>query len=377
MKSLRRLKKILHWESSPKPEISVDKDIYAQLKPFRMPFALVQLSMLFGTLGYVFLENYTLSEAIFQAGYTLTTTGFGALREDKFKFQTIVFTITLMLLGFLIITLAIGVIIDIILKGSLQRLIKERNMLCRVARLKGHYVVCYHNEYTIQLAEQFRASHIPFVVIDPREDLEQIAEKYKYPFYIIDEPHTEQALLKSHLSSAKGIISFSKNIADNIAQIASVRLFEKELKRKPYEIICNAENLNDIEKLKKLGANSVISPTKLMAQKVSMMVIKPDIENILEEVVYRKDISLDLEEIKIPTQSWTIFKKLKETHLRETKNVSVVGIKQKDGKFIPMPKGDTIITKDSVFLVIGKPVDIKEAKKLLYKKDKPEELKYI
>jgi voltage-gated potassium channel len=72
-----------------------------------------------------------------------------------------------------------------------------------------------------------------------------------------------------------------------------------------------------------------------------------------------------------------IFKKLKETHLREVNNVSVVGIRQKDGQFLSMPKGDTIIIKGSSFLVIGKPNDIKDVKRLINRTKKPEELKFV
>ena len=36
-----------------------------------------------------------------------------------------------------------------------------------------------------------------------------------------------------------------------------------------------------------------------------------------------------------------IFKKIKETHIRDLTQVSIIGIKDKDGKFFPMPKGDT------------------------------------
>ena len=77
-------------------------------------------------------------------------------------------------------------------------------------------------------------------------------ESHKYPYYIIDDPHTHIAMLKSHLSSAKGIISFSKNPADNITMVVSARIFEEELRRKPYYIIANANSQEESKKLKKI-----------------------------------------------------------------------------------------------------------------------------
>lgn len=370
-------KRIKAWEKENKPQITLSDDIYSQLKPFRLPLILTVLLMMIGALGYITIENYSLTDAIFQSGYTFTTTGFGSLNEGEFSVAGKYFTVTLILLGFVIFTFSVGVVIEVINKGELLKILKERQMLYKIARLKNHFVVCYHNEYTIQLAKQFRETHIPFVVIDPSENIEEIAKKYKYPYFIKDEPHTELALLKSYMSSAKGVITLSKSIADNIAQIASVRLFEKEIGRKAYHIICNAETLNDIEKLKKLGADSVVSPTKLMAQRVSAMALRPEMENILDTFLYKKDTPLDIEEITVPKHSWLILKKLKETHLREVANVSVIGVIQKDGKFIPMPKGDSIITTESRLLVVGTSKGIIKTKRLIKMKEKPEELRYV
>jgi len=55
----------------------------------------------------------------------------------------------------------------------------------------------------------------------------------------------------------------------------------------------------------------------------------------------------------------------------------VIGIKERDGKFIPMPKGDTQIMIDSTLLIIGTAEGILTTRKLLAKSQKPEELKYV
>lgn len=251
-------------------------------------------------------------------------------------------------------------------------------MLYRIARLKKHFVVCYHNDYTVELTKQLRQSHIPFVVVDPRADLAELAEKYKYPYFLQEEPHTERAMLKSHISSAKGLITLSGSIADNIALIASTRLFEKEHRvPQPYYVISSAEGDNDVEKLKKLGADMVVSPTKLTAQRIGVMAARPDMENLLEEFLYRSDTPLDMEEVFVPKTSWLVLKKLKETHLRQIANVSVVGMTQQSGKFTAMPKGDMLITSESKLLLIGTQKGIATVKELIKLRQKPKELRFV
>jgi len=329
-----------------------------------------------GTIGYVMIDNFSLMDAIYQTGITFTTVGFGEIAPISDTGR--IFTITLVIAGFAVFSLAIGTMVAEINKGEIFRILKERRMLYKIARLKNHFVICYHNEYTIEVSKQLLKSHIPFVVIDPSDDLEEIALKNKYPYHIKAEPHTELAMLKAHLSSAKGLITLSHSIADNIALIASVRLFEKEHSIPvPYNIITSADNMSDLEKLKKLGANTVVTPTKLTAQRITAMAAHPDMENLLEEFMYKSDTPLDMEEIEVPKYSWIVLKKLKETHFRQIANVSVVGIRKKDGKFSPMPKGDVLVTSESKLLVIGTQKGITMTKNLIKQRTKPTELRYV
>ena len=374
---LAKLKKILHWGNSPKPDINLSGELYEQLKPFRLPFILVQFFLLFGTLGYLILEDYDLLQAFFQASYTFTNTGFGSLNEDRFGTITILFTVLLMICGAGVVTFSVAFIMSVVNNGTLIRLIKEQKMVYKVARLRNHYVICYHNEFTIELSKQFLEAQIPFVVVDNSPDFEEQAQRNKYPYYIVDDPHTQIAMLKSHLSSAKGIVSFSKNPADNITMIVSARLFEEELGRKPYYIIASANSQEEAQKLKKLGCDSVISASKLMAQRISAMAVRPDMENLLERFLYKRDTPLDLEEIIVPRYSWLVLKKLKEAHFRDVTNVSVVGLTQKDGKYISMPNGNTVVSSECKLLVIGSSESIRATKRLIMKKTKPQEVDYV
>lgn len=372
-----KLKKFLHWGNNPKPDISLAGELYEQLKPFRLPLILVQFFLLFGTLGYLILEDYDLMQAFFQTSYTFTNTGFGSLGEREFGTITILFTAILMVCGAGVVTFSVAFIMSVVNNGTLIRLIKEQKMVYKIARLQNHYVICYHNEFTIELAQQFLEAHIPFVVVDNSKDFEAQAQKYKYPYYIIDDPHTHIAMLKSHLSSAKGIVSFSKNAADNITMVVSARLFEEDLGRKPYYIIASANSQEESKKLKKLGCDSVISASKLMAQRISAMAVRPDMENLLEQFLYRRDTPLDLEEIIVPRYSWLVLKKLKEAHFRDVTNVSVVGLTQKDGTYISMPNGNTIVSSECKLLVIGSSENIRATKRLIMRKQKPREVDYV
>ncbi len=376
MNLLDRIRQFLHWESSPKPDAKLLPEVYPHLKAFRLPLILTVLTMLIGTIGYVLIDGFPLIDAIYQTGITFTTVGFGEISPVSDAGR--IFTITLIISGFAVFSSAIGILITELNRGYIISSLKERRMLYKIARLKKHFVVCYHNDYTLEVTKQLRKNHIPFVVVDPREEIHEWAIEHKYPTYLKAEPHAELTMLKAHLSSAKGLITLSDSMADNIALIASVRLFEKEhFLPRPYYIISGAESMSDVEKLKKLGADTVVSPTKLTAQRVSAMAARPDMENLLEEFLYKSDNPLDMEELEVPKYSWAVLKKLRETHIREITNCSIVGLTKKDGKFMAMPKGDVLVTSECRLLIIGTQKGIHTTRELLRKRDKPKELKFV
>jgi voltage-gated potassium channel len=107
------------------------------------------------------------------------------------------------------------------------------------------------------------------------------------------------------------------------------------------------------------------------------MAARPDMENLLQEFLYKKDTPLDMEEAKVSKTSWLVLKKIKEARFRGLANVTIIGIRQKDDKFIPMPDGDTLIMPESKLLLIGTGEGIRKAKKIIRKKEKPEELKFV
>lgn len=376
MSSLSKIRKFLHWESAPKPDINLLPEVYSHLKAFRLPLIFTVLTMLIGTIGYVIIDDFPLMDAIYQTGITFTTVGFGEVAPISDAGR--IFTITLIISGFAVFTSAIGILVAELNKGNILAILKERSMLYSIARLKKHFVVCYHNDYTLEVTKQLKKNHIPFVVIDPRPEIHEWAKQHKYSTFLQAEPHAELTMLKAHLASAKGLITLSSSMSDNIALIASVRLFEREHSLpRPYYIISTAETVTDLDKLKKLGADTVVSPTKLTAQRVSAMAARPDMENLIEEFLYKSDNPLDMEEIEIPKYSWAVLKKLKETHLRSISNTSIIGIRKKDGKFVSMPKGDVLITSECKLLIIGTQNDINITKGLLRRREKPKELKYV
>jgi voltage-gated potassium channel len=363
-------------EYRPKEDLFLGQALYYELRHFRLPIIITVLTMLFGSIGYMMIDNFTLMDAIYQTGITFTTVGFGEIAPVSELGR--IFTITLIVVGFATFTLAVGTVINVVTNGEISNIIKVRRMLLQIARIKKHFVLYYLNDYTIEIANNLRKNHIPFVIVDPRPDLEELATKYKFPYFYQAEPHTELSLKRSNLGMAKGVITLSEKEADNIAIIVSIRLFEQEhRKHRPFQIITSSKNPSSAEKLKKLGANSVVVPTRITAQRISTMAVSPDLENLLESFLYANETALDMEEVFVPKYSWLVLQRLSEVKLKSITNVAVVGLRNKEGKFTPMPKNKILITAESHLLLIGKVNDLKHAKRIINRIEAPMELKII
>jgi len=356
-----------------KEDIFLDQALYYELRHFRLPIIITVLTMLFGSLGYMIIDDFPLIDAIYQTGITFTTVGFGEIAPISPLGR--VFTITLIIVGFAIFTLAVGIVVNVFSNGDIRHIIKVRKMLHRIARVKKHFVLYYLNDYTIEIAENLRKKQIPFVVVDPNPDLEERAKQLKFPYFFQAEPHTEMAIKRANLGMARGVVTLSEKEADNIAIIVSVRLFEQEYrKNRPFQIITSSKSSTSADKLRKLGANNVVVPTTLTAQRISTMAISPDIENLLESFLYSHNTPLDIEEIFVPKTSWIVLQRLKDIRLKTLTNASVVGIRTKEGNFIAMPRRDVLITAESYLLLIGKVEDLQYAKKIINRVNRPSEL---
>ena len=345
---------------------SLEEEAYVHFSSLRAPIVLIQTVFMVGTLGYYYIDDFTVINALYQTGITFTTVGFGEIQpiSDMGK----LFTIVLIILGFACFSFFIAVVVETASNKTLFKLVKEIRMLYNVQRLSDHYIVYYYNEYTENLLEYLKKRQIPFVVVDPDQSFEKIAIEKKYPYYLISEPHTEKTHLKTHLASAKGVITLSKNIANNIAQIASIRLYEKDLGVKKYFIMSYTSSADDVDKLKKLGADHVFSPTKLLAEKISSVLNNPLdtlAHSFLDDLFFDSKHTMSVKEYKVKKENWVRLKKLKDIKIRAITNVSIIGIQYESGKIVHMPNGVFPLESNSVLLLLGTEFNIKKAIKIL------------
>jgi voltage-gated potassium channel len=125
-------------------------------------------------------------------------------------------------------------------------------------------------------------------------------------------------------------------------------------------VIARAESEDSISKLKKAGANRVISPYRIGAVQIAQTALRPAVVDFVEIATSSDNLELSIEEIKIENASELKGKSLSDASLRQRFSVVVVGIQRAGGRMEFNPAPDTLMSAGDHLVVLGSPSSLKE-----------------
>ncbi|HLN42638.1 MAG TPA: potassium channel family protein, partial [Acidimicrobiales bacterium] len=105
----------------------------------RIGLGALALVLVAGTGGYV-LFGFGLLDAVYQAVITVTTVGFNS--PHPLDAGSKVFTIVLILVGVGTALYTFSAVLEVLIEGHMQDLVRRRKMERDIARMSGHVIVC-------------------------------------------------------------------------------------------------------------------------------------------------------------------------------------------------------------------------------------------
>ena len=310
----------------------------------------VAVTLVAGTIAF----RETLHEPWFQSFYrsvvTVTLTGLDSIPSND---GARIVSLVLVVAGVTLIAYAGAVIFESIAGGVLTGALAERRRERTIEHLHDHFIICGYGRVGQRVGEEFRASRVPFVVVDFHEDAVEAAKEDAVLLVEGDATHDEN-LRRAGLARAQGLVAASDDDADNLYIVLSARSAHPDL-----TIVARASGADAEKKLALAGADRVVLPYTTAGQVMANLVLKPQVTAFLDVVTTATGPDLQLAEIEVRQTCAAAGKSIRELRIRHETGAIVIALRKLDGSFDTTPEPDTPIEVGDVLIGVGSPDEIR------------------
>jgi voltage-gated potassium channel len=319
---------------------------------------LLFLILMFGTGGYMVLENSTFLDGLYMTLITITTVGYGEVVHLSPNGR--IFTMVLILVGVGFVMFVFSKITEAVVEGGLQAVYGRLNMKKKVAELKDHYIVCGFGRIGQVITKLLHDEKKTFVVIEnDQEVIKKIAEMGY--LFLEGEASNDDMLLRAGVDRASGLIAVVSSDADNVYIVLSARGLNPDL-----YIMARSSGVEGVEiKLLRAGANKVLSPYYIGATRMAHHVLRPTVTDFIDLTVHGGELGLRLEELRVSEHGKMTNKTVLESNIRRDFDLIVVAIKRSQGEMQFNPNLGTSILSGDTLVVLGEYEKIKELEKII------------
>jgi voltage-gated potassium channel len=299
-----------------------------------------------GTIGYRFIEGpeWSWLDAAYMAVITLTTVGYQEVHPLSPAGR--VFTMAYALGGVFTLFYVAMAMIRFTVSGEFQSILGRRRMERSLAEVRNHFIVCGYGRMGQYVCQQFEDEKLPYVVVDLETNLG--AEfPTEFGLFVHGDATSDEALNRAGVTRARGLVTVASSDADNLYITMSARLLNSKL-----FIVARAEQAAAEEKLRRAGADRVVSPYVLGGSRVAQAALRPNVVDFIDLATRADFADLQIEEIRLEAGSELVGQSLAQRRLHEL-GLIVAAIRRAKGELLASPSGDTVLEPDSILVVIG------------------------
>lgn len=322
-----------------------------------LPLIIIGAIILIGVIGFMLIEGFSLLDALYMTIVTVTTVGYEEVHE--LSKAGMIFNMLLIISSFATFAYALAKLTQYIVDGEINKFFKNRKIMSAIKELKDHVIICGYGRNGKQAAKILGHHKVKFVVIENNDErIEKELSKKDAILYIKGDATDDDVLLSAGIERAKALITALPEDADNVYIVLSARSLSNSI-----QIISRSSNPGSGTKLRKAGADSVISPDKIGGTHMATLVSKPDVIEFIDYLSGEEGDSIHLESIGyeiLPAELKD--KTLQEIMAWRKTGVNCIGIKDAEGKFIINPPEETLINSRMKVIVLGTRQQIEEMK---------------
>ena len=310
-----------------------------------------------GTLGYRLLEGWSWFDALYMTIITLATIGYG--ETNPLHFEGRVFTVVLIILGVASISYIATQFTAAIANGHIYNIFQARRLRKIMQALDKHYIICGFGRTGRQVTVEFAAEgSISFVVIDSDPVMIAQAEQAGY-LAVQGDAALDQTLFFAGIERAICIVAALPSDAENLYTVLSAKTLNPSIRA-----IARASTEEAMQKLRRGGADEVISPYITGGKRMAAVALRPQVMDFVDGIIAGENRSFYIEEYRIDDSSY-VGVSLKKASLRSQTGVLVLAIRRADGHVIAGPDGNTEILQGDVLISMGTPEQLRALNQIL------------
>jgi voltage-gated potassium channel len=297
-----------------------------------------------GTIGFILISDEGFVDALYRTVSTVYTAGLVAPPETT---GAKLFTLLLIVWGVAIFLYVFGLVIELVVRGTVSGSWAERRMRRRVERLEGHYIICGYGRVGREIGREFQAAGVPFVVLDFNPDAIEAAIENNVHY--LEGNGTEDAdLAAAGLERASGLVASSDSDTDNLYITLSARAARPNLL-----IVARAADADAAQKLRLAGADRVVQPYSTAGREMAKLVLKPQVAAFLDAASATGGPDLHFEEIEVTAASGQGGQTIRELDVRGATGALVIAIRKRDGTFDTTPSPDAVLDEGDIVICVG------------------------
>lgn len=305
-----------------------------------------------GSLGYMIIEKWSLSDAFYMTVITVATVGYSEVNPVSPEGR--LFTVVLIFLGVGFFLYVAGGIIQFLVEGRIRLVMGRRKLDTRINKLKDHFIICGYGRIGRVLARFLIEKYVNVVVIERNEKrISKLDEDGV--LYLVGEATDEKLLERAGIGRAKGLVTAVATDADNVFLV----LIAKQMNPGLF-IVARASQNASKKTLQAAGADKVISPYDLGARRMAHAILRPTVIKFLEMAFADEKVDIQIEEIKIRSTSELAGKSMQDSGIRQRFDLMIIVMCKPGNQMVFNPKADTVIEAGDILVVVGSARNIKQ-----------------
>ena len=181
------------------------------------------------------------------------------------------FVVSMFLIGVTLFITALSVTLGPIVEGRMKGVM---SLVKRFQRLNNHVVVCGYSGVAASVVDELRDRDVAVLIVDDRERMAQLL-RAKGHDVLEGDPTLRDTLLEANVVTSQAVIAAYDSDSMNTLAAVNAKDLRDDTPSARFSILVRIEDEENVEKVRKLGVDQVISPSTLGGRLLASRAVEP------------------------------------------------------------------------------------------------------